>query len=111
MIKKFTAVYLQEAAEFIDSLNAKVREKVLYNIDKASLENDPKLFKKLAGDIWEFRTKYLKQQIRLFAFWDRRNNTNALVVSTHGLIKKKDRIDNSDIEKSIKVRKQYLGIK
>jgi hypothetical protein len=41
---------------------------VFYNIDLAEQTNDPKLFKKLKNDIWEFRTLYAGLQIRLLAF-------------------------------------------
>ena len=44
--------------------------------------------KKLKDEIWEFRTKYNGVQIRLFAFLDKTEKTETLVISTHGIIKK-----------------------
>ncbi|TRZ52410.1 hypothetical protein D4S03_03500 [bacterium] len=38
-----------------------------------SFINDPKLFKKLHDEIWEFRVKYKTIQIRLLSFWDKRD--------------------------------------
>lgn len=48
---------------------------------------DKDLFKKLIGtDIWEFRTLYSGICYRVLAFWD--TEENALIISTHGFIKK-----------------------
>jgi hypothetical protein len=68
MDKKFEVIFLEEAIEFLRELDEKPKEKIFYNITKASYSNDPKLFKKLTGDIWEFRTLYAKVQYRLLAF-------------------------------------------
>lgn len=54
MDPKFSVIFLAEAAEFLDGLDDKSRRKVIYNIDKSRYVNDPKLFKKLTKDIWEF---------------------------------------------------------
>ncbi|NBC08090.1 MAG: hypothetical protein GVY26_12930 [Bacteroidetes bacterium] len=50
------------------------------------------MFKKLTKDIWAFRTKYQKNQYRLFAFWDKRDKEETLAVSTHGMIKKTGKV-------------------
>jgi len=68
MNKKFEVVLLEEALSFIASLDLKIRKKIYYNLDKARHGNDPKLFKKLTDEIWEFRTKYSGLQYRFFAF-------------------------------------------
>lgn len=88
MNRKFEVVFLEEAIDFIDSLDIKARKKIYFNVDKAKDVNDPKLFKKLTNEIWEFRTKYSGLQYRLFAFWDKTDTTETLVISTHGIIKK-----------------------
>lgn len=54
----FETVFLDEAENFIAALDPKTIRKVLYNIDLAEQTKDPKLFKKLDREIWEFRTKY-----------------------------------------------------
>ena len=59
---------LEEADKFIAGLDTKAARKVFYNIDLSEQSNDPKLFKKLQKDIWEFRTKFGGVQIRLLAF-------------------------------------------
>jgi len=85
-----------------------VRNKIYYNLDKAKLVNDPKLFKKLTDDIWEFRIKFSGLQYRLFAFWDKTDNSETLVISTHGIIKKVDKVPKSEIEKAKQIRSDYF---
>ena len=68
MDKHFDILFLNEAFEFLSSLERKHYEKILYNIRKSQVEIDPELFKKLSDDIWEFRTLYQRLQYRLLAF-------------------------------------------
>ena len=68
MSKNFEVLLSEEAKEFIKSLDLKLRKKVAYNIQKAREVNDSKVLKKLTDEIWEFRTRYDKQQIRLLVF-------------------------------------------
>ena len=88
---KFRVEFLEEAKEFLDKLDKKARDKIVYNIWKARSTNDKELFKKLQDEIWEFRTKYNKTYFRLFAFWDKTDKNETVVISTHGLIKKTDK--------------------
>ena len=111
MTAKFRVEFLVDAAGFIDKLDEKTRDKVIYNIQKARVSNDKELFKKLKGEIWEFRTLYNKTHYRLFAFWDKTGNTETVVISTHGLIKKTDKMPLEDIEKAENLRKQYFNLK
>ena len=57
---KFNVAFLEEASKFLDSLDEKVRDKIIYNITKARFSNDKDLFKKLSDEIWEFRTLFNK---------------------------------------------------
>ena len=66
------------------------------------------LFKKLQKDIWEFRTKYGGQQIRLLAFWDKTKSKETLVFATHGFIKKVDKVPSNEIERAVNIRKRYF---
>nr|WP_242067802.1 type II toxin-antitoxin system RelE/ParE family toxin [Cyclobacterium marinum] len=93
---------MEEAFEFIKSQNEKVQDKIFYNIRKAQLLNDPKLFKKLNHNIWELRTIYAGLQYRILAFWDKENNKMTLVCGTHGLVKKTDKVSTKEIEKAEK---------
>ena len=108
MNKKFEVVFLEQAIDFLESLDLKTRKKIYYNVDKAKLGLDPKLFKKLTGDIWEFRTKYSGKQYRLFAFWDKTDKIETLVVSTHGIIKKVSKVPKAEIEKAKQIKTEYF---
>ena len=102
---------MEEADKFIAGLDKKTVNKLFYNIDLAEQTNDPKLFKKLHSDIWEFRTKYGGLQIRLLAFWDKTDNTETLVFATHGFVKKVDKVPKNDIERAEKIRQKYFDNK
>jgi phage-related protein len=102
---------MEDAREFLASLDDKSREKIIYNIDKASLINDKDLFKKLKGEIWAFRTLYNKTYFRLFAFLDKSDKSVTMVITTHGIVKKTDKISESDLEKAEQIRQNYLKSK
>lgn len=108
---KFEVEFLEDASKFLDSLNEKVRDKIIYNITKARLSNDKELFKKLTGEIWEFRTLFSKTHYRLFAFWDKSEENHTVVISTHGLIKKTGKTPQADLDKAERIRKQYFELK
>ena len=108
---KFRIEFLEEAKEFLDRLDEKTRDKIIYNIWKARSTNDKELFKKLQDEIWEFRTNFNKIHYRLFAFWDKTNNVDTVVIATHGLIKKTDKISKNEIERAEKLRVKYFNEK
>ena len=82
---KFRVEFLEEAKEFLDELDEKARAKIIYNINK---------------------TYY-----RLFAFWDKTDSTDTVVISTHGLIKKTDKIPKKEIERAENLRVKYFNEK
>ena len=108
---KFSVDFLDDAKAFLDGLDKKTRKKILYNIWKARSTNDAELFKILQGEIWEFRSKFNKIYYRLFAFWDKTDKTDTVVISTHGLVKKTDKIPKTEIERAEKLREQYFNDK
>lgn len=108
MEPKFEVIFLEEAMAFLEELDEKTREKVIYNIDKSRYVNDPKLFRKLTNEIWEFRTRFKKMQYRLFAFWDKRGVEETIVVSTHGMVKKTDKIPKKELEKAERIMQAYF---
>lgn len=108
---KFRVKLLEEAKTFLDELEEKTRDKIIYNIWKARSTNDKELFKKLQDEVWEFRTKYNRTYYRLFAFWDKVDKTDTVVISTHGLIKKTDKTPKSDLEKAERLREKYFNDK
>lgn len=107
----FETRFLEEADKFISTLDLKAARKVFYNIDLAEQTNDPKLFKKLKNDIWEFRTLYAGLQIRLLAFWDKTDGKETLVMATHGFIKKVDKVPANEIERAVRIREKYFDNK
>lgn len=80
MNKLFEIIFLDEAFDFLNTIDQKHYEKILYNIRKAQKQPDPELFKKLKDEIWEFRTLYQGLQYRLLAFWDKTDSENTLLL-------------------------------
>ncbi len=107
-MRYFETQFLEEADKFIAGLDAKAIRKILYNIDLAEQTNDPKLFKKLQNEIWEFRVRYNGVQIRLLAFWDKTNKTRTLVFATHGFVKKVDKVPKNEIDRAENIRVRYF---
>lgn len=107
----FETRFLEEADKFMSELDFKTAKKVLYNIDLAQQTNDPRLFKKLKSDIWEFRTLYAGLQIRFLAFWDKTDGKETLVMATHGFIKKVDKVPSIEIDRAIRIRERYFNTK
>lgn len=107
----FETKFLEEAEAFIATLDSKSVKKILYNIDLAEQTNDPKLFKKLQNDIWEFRTKFAGLQIRLLAFWDKTDKKETLVIATHGFIKKVDKVPSNEIDRAVRLKDKYFKAK
>ena len=108
MTEKFEIEFLEDALDFLIALEEKTQSKVMYNIEKAKFINDPKVFKKLRDNIWEFRTEYKRLQYRLLAFWDKRDVNKTLVVCTHGFVKKTDQVPSSEIDKAITLMRNHF---
>lgn len=110
-MNKFEIIFLTEAREFLLELDEKSRDKIIFNIDKAKIKTDKELFKKLKDEIWEFRTLFKKTHYRLFAFWDKEDNQNTLVLATHGIIKKTGKTPKKEIDKAEQIRLKYFELK
>ena len=108
MIHKFEIELLEDAFDFLEKMEMKHRKKVLQNMNRAKFRTDPKLFKKLEGEIWEFRTLYAGLYYRLLAFWDKSERTETLVFATHGFIKKKSKVDKKEIDRAERIRQLYF---
>src|SRR5690606_9248847 len=108
MLKRFETRLLEEAFEFVQKQDLKVRKKILQNIRRAEQHSDPKFFKKLNSDIWEFRTIYSGIQYRHLALRDKKDKTEYLVFATHGIIKNTSKVDKNEIDKEEKSRANYL---
>ncbi|NLO69481.1 MAG: type II toxin-antitoxin system RelE/ParE family toxin [Porphyromonadaceae bacterium] len=111
-MKQFFEIrFLDEAFDFLKSLDKKHYKKIIYNIRKTQIEIDPELFKKLNDDIWEFRTLYQGLQYRLLAFWDKSTDVETLVIATHGFIKKQSKVPEREIQRAVQLRTKYLNEK
>ena len=108
MNQKFEVELLEDAFNFLEKIGIKPRKKVLQNMNRAKFLTDPKLFKKLEGEIWEFRTLYAGLQYRLLAFWDKSNRTETLVFATHGFVKKTNKVDKKEINRAERIRQLYF---
>ena len=108
MEKRLNVFLLDEAKAFLFSLPDKVQKKITYNLLKVEGgEIDRELFKKLDNsEIWEFRTLFNGNSYRLFAFWD--TEDGALVLATHGLVKKTQKTPKREIAKAEAIRKEYF---
>ena len=111
MPEKFKVEFLEEVLDFLDGLDKKARNKILFNIDRAKVRTDNTLFKKLNSDIWEFRTLYNKKQYRLFAFWDKTHNKVTIVIATHGIVKKTQKTPKKEIDKATEQMNKYFESK
>ncbi len=109
--ERFRIIYSEETVNFLESLDEKAREKIMYNVNKSKYVIDKTLFKKLsdADDIWEFRTLYNGITYRLFAFWD--TEAEALVLTTHGIVKKTQKTPAKEIAKAIEIKNEYFKSK
>ena len=97
-----------EAKAFVRSLPEKAKKKVTFNIRKVEGgEMDKDLFKKLNDNIWELRTSYNGMCYRLLAFWDK--ECRALIIATHGFVKKTWKVPQKEIDRAEAFMKQYYS--
>lgn len=109
--KKYKVVLSEEVDRFLETINLKAKNKILYNIHlvEGGLQ-DITIFKKLEGtDIWEFRTLYSGIAYRLLSFFD--TDTNSLIIATHGFIKKTQKTPSKEIDRAKAIRKEYFNQK
>lgn len=106
-MKNFSDVfYMQDAEDFLISLDEKTREKILYNVSKAQYVRDAELFKKIDEEIWEFRTLYRKTCYRMLAFWD--DDKDTIIICTHAFIKKTQKTPQQEIFRAKQLREEYF---
>jgi phage-related protein len=94
--------------DFLDSLQGKAAQKVAWVLSLLEdLEVVPSTyFKKLTGseEIWECRVQFGSNAYRLFCFFI----SEGIVVLTHGLVKKSQKIPKHEIEKAEAYRQDFL---
>lgn len=103
-----TILLSDEAKAFIRLQPLRAQQKIYYNIFKVEGGvMDKELFKKLENsEIWELRTLYNGICYRLFAFWDK--ELRAMVMVTHGIVKKTQKTPKKEIEKAERIRQEYF---
>lgn len=92
---------------FLTSLEPKARLKMISTMDRAQYLIDPRLFKKLIHEHWEFRALHARRHLRVLAFWDRRPASLPYVVATHGFIKKSSAVPLDQLNKSKLLKAEY----
>lgn len=107
-MSKFEVVHMDDAMEFLYSIEEGARDNILYRISRAKSKIDPKFFKKLDSVFWEFRCEHKRLQYRLLAFWHKRGNTSALVITTHGFIKKTEKLPLKELKRAYETRRIFL---
>lgn len=105
---KRTIVISDVAQSFIDSLPLKAQQKIYFNVFKVEEGIiDKEIFKKLDGtEIWELRTLFNGICYRLLAFWD--TAKGALVIVTHGFVKKTLKTPKKEIVRAEAIMKYYF---
>lgn len=106
--KKFKVIISEEADKFLETVPPKAKAKIFYNINLvAAGQMDKELFKKLGdSDIWEFRTLFAGIAYRLLSFFD--TDEQALIITTHGFIKKRQKTPQKEIERAKDIRTEYF---
>lgn len=109
--KKLKVIISEEVDKFLEGVNPKAKAKIFYNINLvAAGQVNKELFKKLEGtDIWEFRTLFAGIAYRLLSFFD--TDEQALIITTHGFIKKTQKTPQKEIERAKIIRTEYFNQK
>ena len=101
-----------EVSLFLASLPEDVRKKIAYNVRRVLAgEVNKDLLAKLddSEGIWEFRTRFKKTKYRIFSFWDK--DTDTIIVATHGIVKKTQKIPPKEIAKAEEIKRKYFELK
>lgn len=104
-----TATGFCPVEEFLDSLNAKQAQKVLWVLRAVrELPQVPQqYFKKLVGpgDLWEVRAEFGGDAFRLLGFWE----AGRLVILTNGFAKKTQKTPEQEIALAEQRKRDYLN--
>jgi len=111
MERPIEIILLKQAEIFIDEIGQPVRKKFFISMRKTKSRIFGDWFKKLTdtNDLFEFRVENQGKFYRLFSFWDSRDGQQTLVVCTHGLIKKTNKIPKSEIKKAEDTKDKYFN--
>ena len=109
--KKFKVIISEEVDKFLEDISPKAKAKIFYNINLVAAGIiDKEIFKKLEGtDLWEFRTLFAGTAYRLLSFFD--TDEQALIITTHGFIKKTQKTPKREIDRANSIRTDYFNQK
>jgi phage-related protein len=91
-----------QVSGFIDGLEAAEQKKVVALLQRTAdygPPNNMQKFRKLQGDIWEFKSF----QVRILCAFEDRN----IIILTHGFIKKQDKTPPDEIERAKRLLTEY----
>ena len=110
MKKPIEVNLLPEAEDFVDEIEVSAKKKLFFAIRKTKARIFGDWFEKLKGsnDIYEFRVKDSNKFYRVFAFWDKTQENETLIVCSHGLIKKTNKTPEKEIKKAEKIKEKYF---
>ena len=104
-IKAYKNYYSDFMASLSDAERLKIQRALLLFTNN---ERIPVHFIKYIRDgVYEFRVTYLSNEFRIFFCYD----GDDLVILFNGIRKKTQKLKNSDIEKAIKLKKEYYDSK
>lgn len=91
--------------DFIDDLEASDEKKIVRLLETTAdneTPNNREKFKKIEGTehLYEFKS----HQVRLPCFFD----DDRIIIVTHGLKKKRDKLDKAEVERAERLRRYYL---
>jgi phage-related protein len=110
-LELFEIEFLPEALEYLNEIPVKGKGQNPFQYGYGKIKKDPKLFKPLQDGIWYFRAQHFGIHYRIFAFWDKTNKIDTLVIATHGIIKKSDKPEKSEILKAKAIKDKYFESK
>jgi phage-related protein len=109
--KRQVIFYKHHFREFYDSMSEKVQQKIDYVLFLVSIaERIPKkFFQQIIGTdaLYEIRVEYESNIYRIFCCFDEGN----LVVLFNGFIKKSQKTPKREIEKALRIMKEYFEYK
>ena len=109
--KRQVIFYKHHFREFYDSMSEKVQQKIDYVLFLVSIaERIPKkFFRQIIGTdaLYEIRIEYESNIYRIFCCFDEGN----LVVLFNGFIKKSQKTPKREIEKALRIMKEYFEYK
>ena len=110
MHKPIEVIFLNQAEDFVDSLEYKARRKLFQAIRKTKERLFGDWFKKIkdSDGIFEFCVDENGKFYRLFTFWDTEYPEETLIIGTHGLIKKSNKTPKEDIRKAEQIKREYF---